>query len=357
MKPVLYEPDERLFISNGICTLYDAISCVVTEERNGAYELEMIYPVDGAHYKDITFGRIILVSPNDQERGQPFSIYAIVKYMTGTIKISAEHISYRLNNVPCAPFSAKSARSALYGLRENAVADIPFTFETDIESTAAYKQETPSPIRTRIGGVEGSILDVYGGELEWDRYTVKLHSQRGADRGVVIAYGKNLVSLEQEQSIASTLTGVYPYYYRDGTFIDLPNKIIPLQTSDSFSYPRILPLDVTKSFPDANIELADMIMVAKKYIQKNGLDAPKVSLTIQFAPIWQSEEYKQTAIFEQVRICDTVTIRFEKLGVNAKAKVVKTVFDVLKNRYSSISLGNAKQGIDTTIADLMKGGA
>lgn len=356
MKPVLYGSDERLFISNGICTLHDAISCVITEERNGMYELEMVYPVDGAHYQEITFGRIILANPNDQARGQPFSIYAIVRYMSGTIKISAEHISYRLNNVPCAPFSASSAQSALLGLKGNAVADVPFMFETDIESTARYTQETPSPIRTRIGGVRGSILDVYGGELEWDRYAVKLHKQRGSDRGVVIAYGKNLISLEQEQSIASTLTGVYPYYHKDGTFLDLPQKVIPLQ-SGVFSYPRILPLDLTENFPDGNVELADMKMLAEKYIQKNGLDAPKVALTIQFSPIWQSEEYKYTALFEQVQLCDIVTVRFEKLGVNAKAKVVKTVFDVLKNRYSSVSLGSAKQGIDAIITDLMKGGA
>lgn len=45
-------------------------------------------------------------------------------------------------------------------------------------------------IRACLGGTEGSVLDVWGGEYEWDMFDVILHSKRGKDNGVVIEYGK-----------------------------------------------------------------------------------------------------------------------------------------------------------------------
>ena len=182
MIPVLFAENETNFTaSEGLGALSDAISCHVIEERNGQYVLEMVYPLSGKRYSDIKHERIIYAVPSDGTTAQPFRIYKISKPLNGRITVMASHISYQLNKTPCGPFTASNAPQALHGLKTHALEPCPFTFWTDKSTQANYKQETPAGIRERLGGVEGSILDTYGGEYEWDGYTVKLHNNRGAD--------------------------------------------------------------------------------------------------------------------------------------------------------------------------------
>ena len=49
MIPCLYQSDETKFADNGIGKLADCQSCLVTEKRNGSFELKMEYPSDGIH--------------------------------------------------------------------------------------------------------------------------------------------------------------------------------------------------------------------------------------------------------------------------------------------------------------------
>ena len=358
MIPILYDKSETTFSTMGIGGLPDALACTVTEERNGIFELSMTYQVGGLHSADLVYDNIILAPPNGQSEWQPFRIYSIKPSMAGTVKICAEHISYQLKDTPCSPFSASGINSALAGLKTNGAIASQFDFWTDIVSDAQYTQNVPLSTRDCIIGSDGSIIDTYGGELEWDRYIVKIHAKRGKDNGVTVAYGKNLITLEQEKNISTALTGIYPYYYSNGALVQLPEKI--LQVSDhQFAYPHIKPVDLTDKFDTSVAPTSDALRAeAKRYIESNALSRPKVSITASFAPLWQTLEYKDLAVLEEVGLCDYVTVRYVKLGIDAKAEVVKTVFNVLSERYDSISLGDVKQGIDSTVAKLvnMSGG-
>lgn len=64
MTPVLFPPDERDFTTQGLGALSAAISCTVTEERNGIYELEMEYPMIGVHYGEIQERCLIYAIPS-----------------------------------------------------------------------------------------------------------------------------------------------------------------------------------------------------------------------------------------------------------------------------------------------------
>ena len=175
MIPILYEATESSFTSNGLGRLSDAITCKVVEERNGVYELEMTYPVDGVHYGDISENRIILAQPHDGGLTEPFQIYKITKPLNGVVTINAEHISYRLNSMVCMPFSSGTLREALVDIKNNSVEANPFTFTTDIESTVDFNLNTPNNIRSLLCGQSGSILDVYGGgDYEFRRWDVIL---------------------------------------------------------------------------------------------------------------------------------------------------------------------------------------
>ena len=353
MIPILFSENATIFTTNGLGRLSDALRCVVKEERNGPYELEMEYPITGAHYEDIAQSRIIFATPADGKPGQPFRIYKIEKLVSGRVRVYAEHITYQANHITVMPFEANSAASAMAQLQSNAIGSNPFTLWTDKQTIGHYVQEVPESIRARLGGQEGSILDIYGGEYEWDKYTIKLHQQRGQDRGVVLRYGKNITDLSQENNITTTYTAVCPYVKEseDDPLITLPEKYIASDNAGNFPYLRIKNVDFTKEFEkDEDITVAALRQKTRDYIAANNIGIPKVSIKVSFVALWQTEEYKNIAPLERVNLCDTVTVRFEKLGVDAKAKVIKTEYNVLLDRYNSIELGESKSTISATVA-------
>lgn len=349
MIPILYGEKEKTYDNNGLGGLADAITCSVSEERNGAFELEMTYPITGALYSEIKTSAQIMATPGDGRNRQVFRIYKISKPLNGIITINAEHISYQLSYIPVAPFQAENVTQALHGLENNAAEECPFTFWTDKSTTAEFKVEEPVSIRSRLGGVQGSILDVYGGEYDFDMYTVRLYNQRGADRGVVLRYGKNITDLEQEENISNTITGIFPYWKdSEGNLVQLPEKIISAESAKNYPYPRTIPYDFSEEFEEAPTE-EQLRTAAENYIKKSGIGVPSVSISVSFVALWQTEEYKEIAPLERVQLCDTVTVQFSELGVSATSKVNKTVWNVLKERYESIELGDAKSNLSTTI--------
>lgn len=351
MIPVLFPSSATTFTSNGLGRLSDAITCTVEEERNGKYELEMDYPVDGIHFDQIAYSRIILAKPSDGEDPQPFEIYEINKPINGKCTIRAEHISYRLLRIPVMPFGRQTlVTQALQGIKTNAAETCPFTFWTDKSSTGTFEVKQPKSIRACLGGESGSILQAFGGgEYKWYGFDVKLYQHRGADNGVVIRYGKNLTDLQQEENIAETITGVCPFWFGDDdneqeTLVTLPENVLHSSNAGNYPYYRTAVLDCSSAF-QTQPTVSQLRAYAQNYMTANNIGVPKVSIKISFVPLWQSEEYRDKASIERVRLCDTVTVRFEKLGVDATAKVIKTKYNVLAERYDEIELGDAKSSM------------
>lgn len=352
MIPILFSADATSFNNNGLGALADCTSCKVTEKRNGEYILTMQYPLDGIHFKDIQKSCIIWVKPSDGANNQAFRIYKTKKPINGIVTIEAEHISYQLSMIPTMPFTAESASAALQGLKTNAAEPCPFFFYTDKQTIATYTQEQPASIRSRLGGVSGSILDVYGGEYEFDNYDVHLWASRGSDKGVTIRYGKNLIDLKQEENIQNVVTGVVPFFANEDTLVTLPEKVVESEYVDLYPYPRTVILDLSSEWTDEVPTVEQLRQRAQKYIEDNDIGIPKVSIDVSFIALWQTEEYKDIAPLERVNLCDTVTIIFEKLGIEAKAKVISTEYDVLRERYTKIEVGDAKSTLATTIVNI-----
>ena len=348
MKPVLYPSQETAFGSNGLGILTDAASCVITEERNGAFELEMTYPVSGIHYKEIAPRCIILAKPNPVDDPQPFRVYRITKPMGGLVTVYGEHISYDLAGVPASPFAAESAPDAMEKLKSSSAIPTPFSFWTDKDTAGTMGITAPVALRSLLGGREGSVLDVYGGEYKFDRYTVRLYNQRGQNRGASIRYGKNLTDLTQDENIAGVYTGVYPYWSSmEGALVQLPEKILP--APGNYDFTRIMTLDLSSEFQEPPTQ--DQLRArAEAYMKANNIGVPRVSLTVSFVPLEQTEEYKDIGLLERVELCDTVNVEFPSLGVSATAKCVRTVYDALLDRYKSVELGDARTNIADTIA-------
>src|SRR5690625_961850 len=356
---ILYKANETDFSHLGLGPLNDAISILVTEERNGIFELEMKYPVSGKVFHELKNDRIIKADAGHKLKDQRFKIIRITKPLKGIVTVYAEHVSYLTQDLALKPkvtFNG-NARQALEHWKANLVDDNPFTVWSDISTTGKinWTIDEVENARRALGGVQGSILDVYGGEYLFDNYDIYLYQKRGVNSELLIAYGRNLVDLEQEEEIANTYTSIYPYsIYTDDDgnerMVTLPEYYIDSEHVDKYARRKILVVDFTTD----EIETVSALRSAsRRYIKDNDVGVPKVNLKIQYVDLAKTLDYKHLALYEEVNLCDNVMIYFEKYDINTTAKVIKVVWDVLNERYDSIEVGEARaslsQAIDTVV--------
>lgn len=340
MIPILYEGTETAFISNGLGRLSDAISCKVVEERNATYELEMTYPVTGIHFQDIQEGRIILAQPHDGGLTEPFEIYRIEKPLNGICTIKAEHISYRLNDIVVMPFNAGTLQEVFASIPSHSATTNPFNFTTDIVSTVDYTLDVPMSVRGMLGGQGGSILDVYGqGDYEFSRWDVILHQDRGADNGVTLRYGKNITDIKNVIDMTNVYTGIVPYWTDGENTVTLPEKVVLSSHTSDFPFYIIKPVDFSSEYEEQPT-VAQLRAKAESYVARNEGWKLKNNITVSFVALWNTEEYKHIAALERVQMCDVVHVKYAPLGIDFSTKVVKTDYDVLLERYNSITLGD-----------------
>lgn len=355
MRPILFDKKATGYSTNGLGRV-DCVSCVVTEERNGIYELEAEVIVGSENVDKLEMDSILVVRPSVGASLQAFRIYNISKPINGHFVVLAQHISYQLSYIPSMPFSVAASTSAcaqtLAALKSNATETCPFNFSTDVTTVSSYTQTTPASIRQRLGGVEGSVLDQFGGEYEWDNYSVTLHKNRGKTVATAtLAYGKNITDLTQEEYISSTVTGVCPYWKsnsEDGTIVTLPEKVVESQYADAYAYRRTTALDLSSDFEEQPT-VAQLRNAASVYVNTTGLGIPRVSIDVSFVDLAGTEEYKDVAPLEEVKLCDMVNVYFDKLGISTTAKVVKTVYNVLTERYDSVEIGSIRTNLASTI--------
>ncbi len=361
MIPILYKKSDTNYTRNGAGFLSDIVSCSVTEERNGAYELAFTYPLTGIHYGEIAEGDVIKAKSNETSDLQLFRIYSVSKPLNGIVSFKAEHISYDLNGIPLAGLVVRSQTpqaAITRALQEGAFSN-DFSAWSDISTLNSINLIEPCSVRAVLGGQRGSVLDVWGGEYEFDNFVIKLHTHRGTDSGVTIEYGKNLTDIKQEQNITDIYTHIFPYaVYKDETndtdvVVTLSEKVLPLTAAGDIGHQKAYIINLSDKFAEnETITEQKLRQKATSYAAAHSeLGTPKVNIKASFVSLWQTEEYKSIAPLERVRLCDTVTVKFVKLGVSAKAKVIKTVYDALKEKYSSIELGEARSSFADTVLD------
>ena len=357
MKPILYPAGETQFKSNGLGRLAEATKCLVTEERNGQYELEMQYPITGRHYKEIVEERIIAARHDDSDDVQPFRIYKITRPMNGIVTVSARHISYQLSKVAVMPFAADTCAEALAGMISHSVGDCPFTIWTDKLLEAHFSVDVPSSFRSLLGGVSGSVLDIYGpGEYEWDKFTVKFHSHRGSDQAVMIRYGKNMTAVKKTTDTSNIWTGILPYWAgtdeaEQAVLVTLPEKVLYSDSVDDYVYKMVVPVDLSSAFQEQPTE-EQLRTRAQSYVRANAADGIPASIDVSFVALWQTEEYKNWAPLQKLKLCDTVTVYHKGLGIENKAKIVSVTYDVILERYEKMTIGEVKTNLGDSIRQI-----
>lgn len=346
MIPILYDSNETAFVSNGLGRLRDCIECTVTEERNGIYECDFSYPVDGANFDLIQCGRIIAVRHDDSNDVQPFDIISYEKPLDGIVKFHAVHISYRQSGMTVSGKNINSLADA-FALLETASPSNPFTYETDFTSTGymAAADGIPRTVRSLLGGVEGSILDSYGGEYEWDKWRVILHKSRGTDTNFKIRYGLNMLEYNEDLDYSGSYTSVIPYWTGETT-----GGGVSVVTGDKVNsgltpydgHDRCIPLDLTQKF-ESKPTKAQLQNTAKSMIQQANL--PKQSIEVDFVRLQDLGEYEEFESLLQCRLCDRIEVVFPRYNMSGIFKIVRTDYDVLSERFTSMELGSLRTSL------------
>ena len=375
MIPILYTPLETDFTSNGIGRLTDCISCTVTEERNGIFECEFEYPINGKFYTYLIENTCYIgVIHDDNHDIQPFEVYRHSDPIDGIVTFNAHHISYQLGNVIVDGIEAYTVVDAFDQFLTHNITGCHFSFWTDKASSGTFKVTHPDNVRALLCGQQGSILDAFGtGEYEFDKHTVKLYAQRGLDRGVTIRYGKNLTDIERTYDESGTYNAVVPFWAdQDGNVITLPEGYIA-EVSDTDVYPweesingpvmedgngneidfanfvlKATALDLSNEFQEQP-SVADLRAAAQAYLTNNQPWQPSDNITVDFVQLWETPEYENVAALQRVSLCDTVSVYYPQMEIAVSAKVIRIVYNVLTERYDEMELGEPKATLAGTI--------
>lgn len=348
MIPILYESNEQEFTSNGLGRLYDCIRCEVTEERNGVYECEFEYPVTGIHYDDIYPGRIIAATHDENGDIQPFVIYAYTKPENGVVTFYAHHVSYRLNGIVSTLSNINNAKAAFNMLSMNAKPNNPFTLDTNVVGNyyLPYSDGTPRSIKDFLGGGEGSILDTYGGEYEFNMGFVTLWEQRGTLRDITIRHGVNMTEFNDDLDYSESFNSCVPYWKSGDAIV-----IGDMQRLDNSSYDGrdyCVPLDVTDKF--ASQPTAGLVgLEGYKYMRNNQTYLPSRNIKVNFVKLADTDEYKQFAPLQKCLLCDSVNVVFPRYNMEGVFKIVRVVWDALAEKYTEMELGN----LSTSLAEAL----
>lgn len=345
---ILYESNETEFKSLGICNLSDSLTCTVTQDM-GHSELEMTYPIDSDFFGAIKHRRIIFCKTSPHAKPQPFRIYGITTPINRVITINAAHIHYDLSGYIVEPYTADSAKGAIDYIKTHMSKECPFTFSTDIREPGEIDVKVPKSIKALLAN---HISPAYKPEYYFDKFHVYCNTRRGKDTDINVIYGKNMIDFKQEENIDNIYTAVYPYWYSEdpdhGGLVTLKDKVIKTQGHHDFT--RIFAYDLSSEFTNKPTQ-EQLTSATSKYIEKEKLGTPKVSIDVSFLQLSNSVEYSQRADLDKVEIGDSMTVTFEDAGINTKARCIKTVYDAKSNRYVTLELGDGSKTLSEGLID------
>lgn len=367
MIPILFEQRDNDFTTNGIGRIADATNCLVTEELSGtggAYEIEFDCPVDDKHYNDLRVGRQIAVAVSDGTI-QPFRINSISRPISGVVTVHGYHRTYDTKRITVMPsHTAPRSPAELWsyvktgggGLGEN-----PFTFTSEITDQKVFQIDKPVTLQQLIGGDDPSMIYIYGGELEFDQLAIKLLQRRGENRGVTVRYAKNMtdmVAVEESEPYAAIVpyangnnggvvtgygaiveallvAGDYDVSIEGDTLVinsagaRIEGDTLVLE-STAFG---VVPVDVSE-YLEGNPTSIQVTAAGIQWLNENKPWATIKELSVSFI-----HSSANTDPLRKVLLGDTVSVWHEDIGVTEELRVVKTVWDVIAERYESIDLG------------------
>lgn len=371
MKPILFNKNEQQFDTYGLGEI-DVTTGNVTRERNGLYTFYAEYPANGPLASVLEKEMKIKADAGLRTKNQTFEISRIVKDSSGVLKIYGSHIKHKLEYMAVRHGINLSgtASVALAIWANNLIGDYRFSTWSDIDTTGSttFTADKMTNAHLALGGVEGSILDVWGGEYEFDNLTVRLHKQLGRRAPTVLEYGRNIISAESDESIEESYTSVYPFatYTPDSQGSDstpapvtvtIPGDYVDSKYISMYANRRIKVVDFSSEFKEKEIPTPDKLRtMALKFMEHNKIGAPKINTKIEYVDLASTLDYQDNKIIEELEFCDIVPVYYPSIGITEDdAKVTKIVYDFVNERNESVEFGIIGESIRSAMTGGLSG--
>lgn len=378
MRPILFNKNEQSFDTYGLGEL-NVTKGTVTRERNGNYTLYAEIPVNDPMVASLEKEMKLKADAGLRTKNQTFEISRIVKDSSNIVKIYGQHISHKLEYMVLRNATAfnGSAFSALSIWRGALIGDLRFDVWSDIQTTGkgVFDISKTENARQALGGVEGSILDIYGGEYEFDNMTVRLHKQLGRTAPTVLEYGRNILSAESDETIENSYTSVLPFAtytpdkpegdtsdsQQDPVTVTLPENYVDSKYKALYTHRRIKVVDFSSEFKSdsksKDIPTPDKLRkIATDYMERNAIGKPKINIKIEYADLAKTLDYADNGWIEELELCDIVPIYYPQIGLTDEtAKVTTVTYDFVNERNESVEFGDIGTNVRATMQSGLAG--
>lgn len=378
MRPILFNKNEQAFDTYGLGEL-NVTKGNVTRERNGNYTLYAEIPVNDPMVASLEKEMKLKADAGLRTKNQTFEISRIVKNSSNLVKIYGQHISHKLEYIVLRNATAFSgtAYNALGIWKGALIGDLTFDVWSDIQTTnkGVFDISKMENARLALGGVEGSILDLYGGEYEFDNMTVRLHKQLGRTAPTVLEYGRNILSAESDESIESSYTSVLPFAtytpdkpegdtsdsQPDPITVTIPENYVDSKYKSLYAHRRIKVVDFSSEFSTDSkkkeIPNADKLRkLASDYMERNAIGKPKINTKIEYVDLAKTLDYADRAWIEELELCDIVPIYYPQIGLTDEtAKVTTITYDFVNERNESVEFGDIGTNVRATMQSGLAG--
>ena len=378
MRPILFNKNETAFDTYGLGEL-NVTKGTVTRERNGNYTLYSEIPANDPMVATLEKEMKLKADAGLRTKNQTFEISRIVKDSSNIVKIYGQHISHKLEYMGLVngrPFSG-SAFTALAIWHNATIGDLRFDVWSDIQTTGkgVFDISKMENARQALGGVEGSILDIYGGEYEFDNMTVRLHKQLGRTAPTVLEYGRNILSAELDETIESAYTSVLPFAtytpdkpegdtsdsQPDPVTVTLPENYVDSKYKALYAHRRIKVVDFSSEFKSdsksKDIPTPDKLRkIANDYMERNEIGKPKINIKIEYADLARTLDYADNGWIEEVELCDIVPVYYPQIGLTDETLKVTTItYDFVNERNESVEYGDIGTNVRATMQSGLAG--
>lgn len=378
MRPILFNKNEQSFDTYGLGEL-NVTRGTATRERNGNYTLYAEIPVNDPMVAILEKEMKLKADAGLRTKNQTFEISRIVKDSSNIVKIYGQHISHKLEYMALrnATAFAGSAYSALGIWKGALIGDLRFDVWSDIQTIGkgVFDISKMENARQALGGVEGSILDIYGGEYEFDNMTVRLHKQLGRTAPTVLEYGRNILSAESDETIESAYTSVLPFAtytpdkpegdtsdnQPDAVTVTLPEDYVDSKYKDLYAHRRIKIVDFSSEFKsdgkNKDIPTVEKLRkMAIDYMDRNAIGKPKINIKIEYADLARTLDYADRGWIEEVELCDIVPVYYPQIGLTDEtAKVTTVTYDFVNERNESVEFGDIGTNVRATMQNGLAG--
>lgn len=378
MRPILFNKNETAFDTYGLGEL-NVTKGTVTRERNGNYTLYAEIPVNDPSTATLEKEMKLKADAGLRTKNQTFEISRIVKDSSNIVKIYGQHISHKLEYMGLVngrAFSG-SAFTALAIWHNATIGDLRFDVWSDIQTTGkgVFDISKMENARQALGGVEGSILDIYGGEYEFDNMTVRLHKQLGRTTPTVLEYGRNILSAELDETIESAYTSVLPFAtytpdkpegdtsdsQPDPVTVTIPENYVDSKYKVLYAHRRIKVVDFSSEFKSdsksKDIPTPDKLRkMATDYMEKNAIGKPKINIKIEYADLAKTLDYADNGWIEELELCDIIPVYYPQIGLTDEtAKVTTITYDFVNERNESVEFGDIGTNVRATMQSGLAG--